>query len=188
MVTEQKSQVVNKLKDLTEKYSIVASLDLFGLPAKQLQNMREELRCNCEILMTKHRLMTIALNESSKKGIGKLSESFRGMPALIFTNDNPFKLFKKLEKSKSPIAAKAGQVAPKDIIVPAGSTNFSPGPIIGELKSAGIDAGIINGKIEIKHNNDIFKKFGFKLGLFIYKIDILKCFFYTRLCLMYIYD
>lgn len=175
MANEAKAKVVSKFKDLLGKYNIVATLDLYGLPAKQLQGMREELRGKCEILMAKHRLMRIALKETDRQGIAELENGLRGMPALLFTNDNPFKLFKILEKSKSPIAAKAGQIAPRDVIVPAGPTSFSPGPIIGELKSAKIDAGIVNGKIEIKSDSLVLKKgeeFSESMAALLARLDI----------------
>jgi large subunit ribosomal protein L10 len=41
-----------------------------------------------------------------------------GQPALIFTDMNPFKLYKILEDSKTQAPAKAGNIAPSDIVVP----------------------------------------------------------------------
>ena len=80
------------------------------------------------------------------------------MPGLLFSKENPFKLYKKIEKSKSPAPAKAGQTAPKDIIVPAGKTPFAPGPIIGELGSIGIKTGVEAGKIAIKQDSTVAKE------------------------------
>jgi ribosomal protein L10 len=44
----------------------------------------------------------MALEQSGKPGVEKLAEHFRGMPAMLFSKDNPFTLFKILKKSKSP--------------------------------------------------------------------------------------
>jgi large subunit ribosomal protein L10 len=109
--------------------------------------------------MTKRRLMKIALEEAkkSKPGLEKLEEHLKGMPALIFTEDNPFGLYKTVKKSKSPAPAKAGQEAPKDIIIPAGPTNFSPGPVIGELGALGVKSGVANGKIAIQADTVVAK-------------------------------
>jgi len=57
-----------------------------------------------------------------------------------------------LQKSKSPAPAKAGSIAPKDVIVPAGKTPFAPGPVIGELGQLGIKTAIEDGKIAIKED------------------------------------
>ncbi|MBI2142760.1 50S ribosomal protein L10 [Candidatus Woesearchaeota archaeon] len=43
-----------------------------------------------------------------------------------------------------------GQTAPYDIVIPAGPTSFAPGPIISELASVGIKAGVEAGKIAVK--------------------------------------
>ncbi|MBI2653039.1 50S ribosomal protein L10, partial [Candidatus Woesearchaeota archaeon] len=70
---------------------------------------------------------------------------------------NPFRLSKTLQKSKSPSPAKAGQTAPRDIVVNKGATSFAPGPIIGELALAGIKAGVEGGKVAIKEDTVIVK-------------------------------
>jgi large subunit ribosomal protein L10 len=93
--------------------------------------------------------MSLALGESEKDNIVALGEHMEGQPALIFTNMNPFKLYKILEDSKTAAPAKAGSIAPFDIVVPKGDTAFKPGPILGELQKVGIPAKIDKGKIVI---------------------------------------
>jgi large subunit ribosomal protein L10 len=55
-----------------------------------------------------------------------------------------------LEQTKTPSAIKAGAIAPVDIMVQKGPTSFPPGPILGDLQSAGIPASIEAGKVAIK--------------------------------------
>ena len=71
------------------------------------------------------------------------------MPALLFTKENPFALNSLIVKNKSEAPAKAGQTAPKDIVVKAGPTSFAPGPIISELAAVGIKTKVNAGKLEI---------------------------------------
>jgi large subunit ribosomal protein L10 len=71
---------------------------------------------------------------------------------MVFTEMNPFKLFKILEDSKTEAPAKAGAIAPADIVVPAGDTSFPPGPILGELQQAGIPAKIDKGSIVVQED------------------------------------
>ena len=80
------------------------------------------------------------------------------MPALLLTNDNPFKLSKLLKKSKSSAPAKAGQLAPNDILVQAGPTPFPPGPIMGELGQIGIKATVVEGKVAVKDDTLVVKE------------------------------
>lgn len=152
-VSDAKKKTVKEFTDLIKKYDVVAAVDVENLPAKQLNIMRAKLRGTALLRMTKRRLITIALENSGKEGLTKLNDYLTGMPALLFTNENPFKLFKILKQNKSPAPIKAGQKAPKDIIVPAGPTGFAPGPIIGELGQLGIKAGIDGGKVAVKQDS-----------------------------------
>ena len=153
-VADYKKEIVNKLVDLINQNPIIAIVNMENLPAPQLQNMRAQLRSNFVITMTKKRLIKLAFEKtkSKKHGVEKLEAYLGGMPALIFTKENPFKLSRTLQKNKSPAPAKAGQTAPRDIVVSKGATSFAPGPIIGELALAGIKAGVEAGKVTIKED------------------------------------
>ena len=139
-VAEYKKRIVQEIIDLANQYPIIGLVNMENLPAPQLQKMRAQLRDKIKFAMTKKRLIKLALEQAknSKKGIEKLEDYFTGMPALIFTKENPFRLYNMLKKNNSPAPAKAGQIAPRDIIVPAGPTSFAPGPIIGELGQIGL--------------------------------------------------
>ena len=155
-VSDDKKKVVKEFADLMRQYPIVAAVNMENLPAKQLQNMRAMLRAKGVVLrMAKRRLIKLAIEQAKKDkpGIEVIEQHLKGMPALLFAKDNPFSLYKTLQKNKSSAPAKAGQTAPKDIVVPAGSTSFAPGPVIGELGQAGIKAGIEGGKVVIKQDS-----------------------------------
>ena len=153
-VAEYKKEIVSTLVRLMNEYPIIAVVNMENLPAPQLQIMRAQLRKDFYITMTKRRLIKLAIEQakSSKKGIEQLEAHLGGMPALIFTKENPFKLSRTLQRNKSPAPAKAGQTAPRDIIVQKGATPFAPGPIIGELATVGIKSGVEGGKVAIKED------------------------------------
>jgi|SRR3989344_1430351 len=156
MVSEKKKQIVEELTRMTKEYPIIGVVDMQNLPAPQLQVMRKTLRGKVELRMARRRLIQRAIEHSAD---GKLLiPNLQGMPALLFTKENPFALFKTVQKSKSSAPAKAGQTAPRDIIVPAGPTSFAPGPVIGELAAIGIKAGVENAKIVIKQDCTICTK------------------------------
>lgn len=159
-VNKEKAQAVAQITALAKKYPIVAVVNVEGLPTPQLQTMRESLRGSVEILMTKKRLIRIMFDKvkADKAGIEVMSAQLKGMPALLFTTESPFKLYKTLQQKKSNAPAKAGQIAPRDIVVPAGPTGFAPGPVIGELGAIGIKAGIDAGKVVIKQNATVTKE------------------------------
>lgn len=159
-IPKEKKKIVDNYLRLIESYPIVGCVNMEGLPTPQLQKMREQLRGKVEIFMGKRRLISIALEEakSKKPGIESLKNHLKGMPALIFTSENPFTLYKTLQKNKSGAPAKGGQTAPKDVVVPAGPTGFAPGPIISELGSVGIKAGIENGKVIVKEDSTVIRE------------------------------
>jgi len=157
-VSPIKQKSVQEIKELIDKYPVVAIINLENLPTKQLQKMKTKLRKNLEIKVTKKSIIQHALELSNKKDITKLSEYLVGSPALLLSNENPFKIYKLLKQSKSAAAIKAGQATPKDLVIPAGPTPFAPGPIIGELGMMKIKAGIEAGKIVIKDDAHVAKK------------------------------
>ncbi len=159
-IAEYKKKIVVKMVELIRKYPVIGIVNMESLPAPQLQKLRSGLRGTLNIVMTKKTLMKIALEnvKSEKKGIDALANYFEGMPAFVFTDQNPFKVSSILQKNKSSAPAKANQVAPEDIIVPAGPTPFAPGPIISDLGMAGIKSGVEGGKIVVKSDCVVAKK------------------------------
>lgn len=158
-VAEWKKEEVKDLKELINGYEVVGIANLSDIPARQLQKMRQNLRDKATIRMSKKTLISLALDDSNNKkdNINILSNHMDGQPALIFTDMNPFKLFKILEDSKTASPAKAGAVPSEDIVVPKGDTGFPPGPILGELQQIGIPAKIDKGKIVVQKDQVVVK-------------------------------
>lgn len=155
-----RKSLVEEYVALLKEYPIVGTVNMEGLPAPQLQVMREKLRETVVLKVGKGRLLKIAIEQvkAEKPGIEKLEEHMKGMPALMFTKGNPFSVFKILKQNKSAAPAKAGQIAPKDVVVSAGATNFAPGPIIGELGAFGIRTAVEGGKLAIQADTVVAKE------------------------------
>lgn len=154
-VASWKKEEVESLKELIESHDVVGMANLSDIPAPQLQKMRRSLKDSAVVKMSRKTLMSLALSESKKENIADLEGHMEGQPAMIFTDMNPFKLYKILEASKTDAPAKAGSIAPADIVVPKGDTAFKPGPILGELQKVGIPAKIDKGKIVITNDKTI---------------------------------
>ena len=159
-ISPRNKAYADKLRALAEKYSIIGVVDVEGLPAPQFQRIRGTIKKTAEVLIVKKNIINLVLTELEKshKGISTLSDKMNGVVGLIFTNDNPFTLYKFVKKNKSSAPAKAGSIAPGPIVVPAGPTSFAPGPIIGELGALKIKAGISAGKVEIKADSPVAKE------------------------------
>ncbi|EQD44746.1 acidic ribosomal protein P0, partial [mine drainage metagenome] len=74
---------------------------------------------------------------------------------LLVADGNPFSLYREFLKTRSPTRARGGEIAPADIVVPAQTTSFKPGPIVGELQHAGFPAAIEKGKVVLKKDTRI---------------------------------
>ncbi len=159
-VSKYKKKQVDNLIELICGSPIVGIVNMENMPAPQLQGMRAQMRGNVNLVMSKKRLMRLALEQAKneKKGIEVLESALKGMPAFLFTKENPFKLYRLLQKSKSKAPAKAGQTAPGNITVPKGATSFAPGPIIGELAGIGIKTSVEGGKLAIKEDSTVVKE------------------------------
>ena len=169
-----KKDEVAEIKKHAKQYTLIGLVDIYGIPAQQVQQIRRNLRGKAVIKVTRNTLIKHALDEIGGQ-TKELSKYISGHSAMIFTNDNPFKLFKQLEKTKTKMAAKAGETAPEDIIVEKGPTSFKPGPIVGELQQAGIPAAIEAGKVKIRETKTIVMKgavISAKVATVLVKLDI----------------
>lgn len=158
-VATWKKEVVGEIVEDIKAYPVVAVVSLEGIPAQQIQSMRAGMRQHAKIKMAKDKLLRIAIDEAASEvpGVDQLKDAVDGQCAIVTTDLNPFKLFAKLKATETPAPAKAGQIAPTDIVVPEGPTPFGPGPIIGELQKIGLPAQIMNGKITVKKQTTVVK-------------------------------
>lgn len=151
-----KLEEVSTLKKLLSEYPVVALAGVFGIPAKQMQQIRRELRGTALLKMSRNTLISRALDEMGGEYL-KLKEYLEEQTMLVFTRLNPFKLYGVLEASKTPAPIKGGMTAPRDIVVEDGPTSFAPGPVVGELQRMGIPAAIEGGKVVIRERKTVAK-------------------------------
>ncbi len=151
-----KKDEVEAIKAHAQEYALTGLVDLQGIPASQLQEMRRDLRGSAVLKMTRNTLIEHAFNDQGEP-IRGLNDYIDGQSALIYTNENPFSLYKKLQQTMSKMTARAGDIAPENIIVEKGPTAFKPGPIVGEFQQAGIPAAIEGGKVVIRETKTFVK-------------------------------
>ena len=157
MVREEKVRMVEELKEKLEKYPVIAIFDLFKLPTQPIKEIRKILKDVAEIKIVKKSLFLLAIEKCKRENAKKLKKHLCQQPGIIFANENPFKLFLKIENTKFRNFAKEGDVAEEDIVLKAGITSLPAGPIIGELTRVGIPVGVEGGRIAIKKDVKIIK-------------------------------
>ena len=157
-VPEQKKKDVRELAGHVDKFKTICVVNMEGLPARQLQVIRNKVRDKATVRMSKKVIIQRALKDAKNKHAEALLEHLKGMPALLFSDVDAFELFQTLKSNQSPAAAKAGQISPRDIEIKAGPTSLTPGPAISTLSAVGLAAGVDAGKITIKKEKVIVKE------------------------------
>jgi large subunit ribosomal protein L10 len=156
-VPEWKQQEVADLADLIEEFESVGIVSIAGIPSRQLQAMRRDLRGSAELRVARNTLLVRALDEADG-GIADLIEEVDGQVGLIGADANPFGLYRQLEASKTPAPINAGEVAPNPIVIPEGDTGIDPGPFVGELQQVGAAARIMEGSIHVTEDSTVLEE------------------------------
>nr|WP_147662854.1 50S ribosomal protein L10 [Candidatus Prometheoarchaeum syntrophicum]QEE15960.1 50S ribosomal protein L10 [Candidatus Prometheoarchaeum syntrophicum] len=152
-VSTTKIQEVEKISALVKDFKVIGLAKLEKVPAKALHNLRDTLRGDVIIRMSKKKLIQKAFKASKKKNLTELADNILGITAMLFTNMNPIKLAQFLESKAVKGPAKPGDLAPGDIVVKAGDTKIAPGPIISELsQNLKLQTLIKNGTIHIRED------------------------------------
>ena len=156
-IPEKKLKAVKELKDLFNKNSVLIA-SIKGIPASQFQEISKKLRGKAIIKVPKKNLIFKVIDETGKEKNQELKKEINADFAILFSDLDVYDLGAELAKNKTLSKAKAGQIAPIDIEIPAGPTDLVPGPAISELGALGIQIQIQGGKIEIKEPKIVAKK------------------------------
>ena len=139
--------------------------------------MRETLREQMVMTMAKKTLIRRAWKKAglSEDELDTLLDGVT-QPMLVQTDNlNAFQLFAELEKTRTGRPAKAGDIAPNDIVIEEGPTTFPKVPIVGEFNSVGIPAKIDKGKVSIVKTvtaGEAGEPISADLGLMLSKLEI----------------
>ena len=151
-VAPWKKDRVSELTEILSNDGIVGIVDIGGVPAGNMLDMRSSLRDRMTMTMAKKTLIRIAWEQAGfpEDSLNSLLDE-AVQPCIVHSeNLNSFELFAELDKTRQGRAAKEGEKAPSDIVVEKGPTEFGPGPIVGEFNAVGIPAKIDKGKVAIQ--------------------------------------
>ncbi len=162
-VPAERLAAVDELQQVLLSRPMTAVVGIRGVPAAALQTMRRELRARGHpIRVATNTSIRHAIEKASaqRAALQPLLDRVEDQTAILAAEGNPFALYQELARTRSPTPARGGEVAPRDIVVPAGATSFKPGPIVGELQHAGFPAAIEKGKVVLKKETTIVKAGG----------------------------
>jgi large subunit ribosomal protein L10 len=172
---KRKAQMYQQLLEVPKKYKVIAIVKINKVRASQILPLRKALKGEVEFVCVKDRVAQKALEKLNIAGIKGISEELTGQCLFLFTNMSPFKLNVLLSKNKIMMAARGGDIASVDIVVPAKNTGIAPGPMLTEFKEAGIPTKIDQGTIWIQKDTTPVKKgetINEKLAALLGKLDI----------------
>lgn len=151
---KKKRLLYQELQELPGRYDVIALSKMSKVRATQLMTIRKKFRNEIRIVVIKNRIAQRAFEKvSARPGLEYLSKELEGQCALLFTNISPFKLNLIFDKNKVFLPAKGGDIATKDIIIPAGNTGISPGPVLSEFKEANVSTRIDQGSIWVSKDS-----------------------------------
>jgi large subunit ribosomal protein L10 len=153
----EKVAMVERIAKLAKQYPVIAVTRLSKVRSAQLMAVRKVLRGQAEVIVVKNQLAVLGLKRAGLKNADELLKNLSGQNALIFSKQDPFKLFLLLEKNRVNLAARAGDVAPSNIVVPAGNTGQQAGPVLSEFREAGIKTKIEAGSIQVVEDSVVAK-------------------------------
>lgn len=137
-----------ELQQLPKNYNVIALSKMTKVRATQLMMLRKKFRNDIKIRIIKNKVAQRAFEKvKDVAGMENLSKELEGQCALMFTNISPFKLNLIFAQNKVFLPAKGGDIASKEIVVPAGNTGIVPGPVLSEFKVANIQTKIDQGTI-----------------------------------------
>jgi len=132
--------------------------------SKQFQQIRMSLRGHATVLMGKNTMMRKAIRGhlDNNPALEKLLPHIKGNIGLVFTKEELTDIRDKLLENKVAAPAKAGAIAPLDVILPAQNTGLGPEKT-SFFQALAIPTKIARGTIEILSNVNLIKE-GDKVG------------------------
>jgi len=125
---DRKKVYWNRLVSLFDEYQKILIVAADNVGSNHMQQIRRAMRGKATLLMGKNTMIRKAMRDQLEKNpsLGDLLPHVRGNIGLVFTNGDLADVRTKLTELKVQAAAKAGSIAPIDVVVPAGNTNMEP--------------------------------------------------------------
>jgi len=153
-----KEKQVNDLVEKIKNARTFMIVKVKNLPSKQFQDIKKSVREDASVNISKKNIILRALKKFGKESILPLEDHISADFAFVISDKEGYELAALLSKNKTPVFAKAGQIANSDIEIKAGPTDLVPGPAISELGALGLKIAVEEGKISIKYSKVIVKE------------------------------
>merc|ERR1712127_46792 len=163
--TAWKSSYFAKLTSLLDEYPKCFIVGADNVGSKQMQEIRTALRGQAVVLMGKNTMMRKAIRGhlETNPDLERLLPHIKQNVGFVFTNMELLHVRDLLLANKVKAPAKAGALAPVDVVVPAQNTGMGPEKT-SFFQALAIPTKITKGTIEIIKDVDLIK-FGDRVGM-----------------------
>ncbi|CAH8643112.1 unnamed protein product [Heterobilharzia americana] len=157
--TEWKAGYFKKLGKHLSEFDKCFIVNVDNVRSKQMQQIRMALRGNAELVLGKNTLMRKVIQNQVERNstLEKLLPHIRENVGFVFTNGDLCDVREKIEKNRVEAPAKAGAIAPCDVIVPAQNTGLGPEKT-AFFQALSIPTKIARGAIEILNDVHLVHK------------------------------
>jgi len=163
-VDSKKQAYFTKLIKLLDQYQKVFIVGVDNVGSNHMQKIRKALRGKGEVLMGKNTMIRKAIRGHMQNNprLNALLPYIVGNMGFVFTNGDLADVKKVLLTERVAAPAKAGAIAPVDVIVPKGNTGMEPTQT-SFFQALNIQTKITKGQVEIINDVHLIKK-GDKVG------------------------
>lgn len=159
-----KARYFEKLESLLNEFQKCIIVGADNVSSTQFQQIRSSMRAKAVILMGKNTMMRKVIKgfTSNNPDVERLLPHIKGNMGLVFTNEDLIEVRDLLLANKVAAPARAGAIAPNDVIIPAQNTGLGPEKT-SFFQALSIPTKISRGTIEIISNVHLLKP-GDKVG------------------------
>lgn len=154
-----KSNYFMKLVQLLDEYPKCFVVGVDNVGSKQMQQIRMSLRGCGIVMMGKNTMIRKAIRGHLEKNpaLERLLPHIKGNVGFVFTKEDLVEVRDKIVANKVQAPAKAGALAPIDVIIPAQNTGLGPEKT-SFFQALSIPTKISKGTIEIMNDVHLIKK------------------------------
>jgi large subunit ribosomal protein LP0 len=172
----RKQGYFNKLIKLLDEYPRILIVGADNVGSSHMQNIRLALRGKAVLLMGKNTMIRKAIRGhiENNKNLEALLPHVKGNIGFVFVKDDLSFVKKVITDNKVSAPAKAGAIAPCDVVVPAGPTGMEPTQT-SFLQALNIPSKIQKGQIDIINDVHLIstgQKVGTSEAALLGKLDI----------------
>jgi large subunit ribosomal protein LP0 len=164
MADARKQAYFAKLIELLDKYPRLLIVGCNNVGSSHMQQIRKNLRGKAVLLMGKNTMIRKAIKGHLIKNpaLEALLPHLKENVGFVFTDGSLNDVRAQIEESKVSAPARAGSIAPVDVIIPAGPTGLDPSQTVF-MQTLNIGTKINKGQIDIMNDIHLIKK-GDKVG------------------------